>query len=729
MGLTCLRLFCCVSLMTGIVVSRSLPANAAAPVNAAITKAHYNAGVEKDLVRINVSLTVRIDGSEPVAIPLTFGNAVVQQPSEENVQLLGTGDGRYSLILTGEGERTVGLHLTIPVRDSDGDGSFELHCPPAAVNTLDLSIPKADQEIQLTPFSVPLSVEKSAGTSTEQTRIKAQFGSTSTISARWYIQNRVKPKVKPLVGVTNHLQVVIDEKTRHSTASLKYRVWRGAIETLQFAVPSGDRILDVSAPEVGLMDWEAVSEEKRQLVTVRLLKSFSGTIDIEVHTESNVPLESFEIAGVGEDGTVHGIHAVDVLREAGVVIFSQSRTNPLAATHKNSLMQPDENEIPELRRRPHARYFRFFNPRMQVALSAAEVPHEDEHVVADREVIEKALIEVVVDKGDENSTARYRCRYRIKTGGRKRLAVELPIGSELISASINGQPAALKRDKNKENEEENEEEEDSQGQPGTHFLDISEQSGSDEALLMTVLFQKPIGSLPFEDRLGKLHLALPEIHFDEEVRSIEQQLHVAVWVPPRFALVGQPKSYVQETTYGLSDLWKSRSGSGLQSEDLAGWIDDHSLTSANFSPQGEVYLFRRQAETDLLEVTWCDMPFAGWTLSLSLFFIALVLGRTSWKNKLSVLLMAGFAAALIALEEPDWVYHGWRAARYGLIAMLGWWLIQSLPGVNSKRTPKLSLSSSSDSSLQTSAPVVVPPPEALEALKADLNRGKPSSIK
>jgi hypothetical protein len=362
------------------------------------------------------------------------------------------------------------------------------------------------------------------------------------------------------------------------------------------------------------------------------------------------------------------------------------------------------------------------------------LPREDEQAVIERELIEKALIEAVISKDNKQSIARFRCRYRIRTGRRKRLAVELPIGAELFSASINGQPAALTRDENENEErhedneqEETEEEHDSQDQPGTYFLDISEQTGTDETFLLTILFQKPIGPPPFEDPLGKLRLSLPKIYFDEEARSMEQQLHVAVWVPQRFALIGQPESFLQKTTYGLSDLWKPHSRSGLQSEDFADWIGDRSLTSAEFSPQGCVYLFRRQGETDLLEVTWCDMPFVGWILSLSIFLIAWVLGRTSWKNKLSVLLLAVFATALIALKYPDWVYHGWRAARYGLVAMLGWWLIQSLPGVNAKRTQKVSRPSSSPSSPQTVAPVVVPPPGAFEALKADLNRGKPSS--
>jgi hypothetical protein len=735
MGVTCLRLFCCVSLVTGIFVP--VAADATAPVDAAITEAHYNAEVEKELVRITASLTMRISGSEPVAIPLTFGDAVVQQPSDENVQLLGTGDGSYSLILAGEGERTVELHLTIPVHDSDGDHSFELNCPPAAVNTLDLTIPKADQEIRLTPFSVPLSVEKPKETPTEQTRIKVQFGSTSIITARWYLQNRVKPKIEPVVGVTNHLQVVIDETTKHSTASMTFRVWQGEIETLQFAVPLGDRILDVFAPEVGLMDWEAVTEEKRQLVTVRLLRNLSGTIDIKVHTESEVLLESFEIAGVGDDGTFHGIHSLNGLREKGVIILSQDRSTPFTVTQQKLVMQSDENAVPQPLRRPRAQYFRFFNPRLQVALSAPEAPREADEVVVDRPIIEKGLIEVELGKGNENSIAIYRCRYRIKAGRQKRLVVELPIGAEDISATINRQSAALKRDTSEEIEEETEEDDvgdtveevDPQDQPGTYFLDIPEQTSAEETFLLTILFQKPIGPPPFDDRLGKLHLALPEIYFDEETRSIEQQLHVAVWVPSRFALIGQPKSYLQDTTYGLSDLWKPRGRSDLQSENLTDWIGDRSLMSTDFSPQGDVYLFRRHGETDSLDVTWCDMPFAGWTLSLSLFLIAWILGRTSWKNKLSVLLMAGFASALIALDKPDWVYHGWSAARYGLIAMLGLWLIQSLPGVNSKRTRKISPPSSSAPPPQTSAPVVVPAPVALEALKADLNRGKSSSTK
>ena len=98
MGLTCLRVFYCVILVSGSFVLLSTSADAAAPVDAAVTKAHYIAEVEKELVRITASLTVRISGSEPVAISLTFGDAVVQQPAEENVQLLGTGDSLWMIV-------------------------------------------------------------------------------------------------------------------------------------------------------------------------------------------------------------------------------------------------------------------------------------------------------------------------------------------------------------------------------------------------------------------------------------------------------------------------------------------------------------------------------------------------------------------------------------------------------------------------------------------------------
>jgi hypothetical protein len=67
-------------------------------------------------------------------------------------------------------------------------------------------------------------------------------------------------------------------------------------------------------------------------------------------------------------------------------------------------------------------------------------------------------------------------------------------------------------------------------------------------------------------------------------------------------------------------------------------------------------------------------------VSIAVAVVAWILGRTSWENKLWVLLMAAFVACLVGLRDADWLAHALSAARYGLAFLVGWWLVRGLFG-------------------------------------------------
>ena len=68
--------------------------------------------------------------------------------------------------------------------------------------------------------------------------------------------------------------------------------------------------------------------------------------------------------------------------------------------------------------------------------------------------------------------------------------------------------------------------------------------------------------------------------------------------------------------------------------------------------------------------------------------IALVLRGTSWENKLTLLIVAAFAAATYALKDVDLVTHGLAVAAYGLAALVAIWLVHCLL-TEQKRTASL----------------------------------------
>jgi hypothetical protein len=79
-----------------------------------------------------------------------------------------------------------------------------------------------------------------------------------------------------------------------------------------------------------------------------------------------------------------------------------------------------------------------------------------------------------------------------------------------------------------------------------------------------------------------------------------------------------------------------------------------------------------------LRVDWWNRVRVTWMVSLALVVIALVLVRTSWENKLGMLLLGALGLTLYALNDRGAASELLAAGRYGLAFLAGLWLIHAL---------------------------------------------------
>ncbi len=359
------------------------PIPAGPPVSAVITESHYVARIEKDLARIDATLTVQVLGKPWAQVPLRFGDVAVGKvtgannpatpgpatPGDEKVLLRGIGEGTYSLLLPAKGAHTVQLELVSRIRTTPDGRSFVLQCPPVGITTFELLIPEADQTVEIKPHWVSLPVAAAE----KETRVKASLGSTPSIAVNWHPRAGVRPEMDLLTSVTNRLQVSVAEGQIHTDALLQYEVLRGELNEVRIAVPLGHRILDVSAPEAKIEGWKAVAEEKRQVVTVKLFAGAQKKLAIEVHTERSLTQEAFFAAGIDEEETVHGIHAVEAVRESGLLVLTHGKDLSLTAERQQGLIRIDASDVEKSLHRPGALYYRFYSPRFQLKLAARPV--------------------------------------------------------------------------------------------------------------------------------------------------------------------------------------------------------------------------------------------------------------------------------------------------------------------------------------------------------------------
>ncbi|MBM82741.1 MAG: hypothetical protein CMJ78_19435 [Planctomycetaceae bacterium] len=379
-----------------------------AKVDAVITEAHYVARIDENLVRIAAKMEVQVMGKPWVSVPIRFGNAAVgklevlnqaDDAGDPKVLLQGTGAGAYSLLFGETGKHSIQLELETRIRTSPDGQSFDLECPTIAVTTFELTVPEADQTVNLTPQLVSLPVDAADG----ETRIKANLGSTPKISALWYPKASLKPDMDLLTSVTNYSLVTIQDGLIHTDAFLNYEILRGDLNQLQIAVPLGHRILGVSS-DARIKGQNIAAEEKRQVVTVDFLGDVKKAVKVEVHTERPLPDDVFSVAGVDTSDAAQGISAMDAVRESGQVIVSDGNDITVAVEEQRGLIRIDLNEVLQPYRRANSLTYKFYSQEHELKLSTKPVEpritvnHFSQLVFREDELRLRADLQYVVER-------------------------------------------------------------------------------------------------------------------------------------------------------------------------------------------------------------------------------------------------------------------------------------------------------------------------------------------
>jgi hypothetical protein len=264
-------------------------------------------------------------------------------------------------------------------------------------------------------------------------------------------------------------------------------------------------------------------------------------------------------------------------------------------------------------------------------------------------IISRGLVEVVVGRDNK---ATYRCRYRIKSSERQQLQVDLQEGIEPLGQWVDGKAVSLEKSESATIPEGWE----------SYFVNIARPGNSDQPFSLTLQFQLSLSA--FEANAGSIQLKMPRIGGSGAVGVALQQLRVAVWLPDEFALVGTPDKFVREKGHVNLEEWIGTSASGL----------------FDFPTEGRQYIYSSLGDAERLGVGWWRIRFVTWVVSGALVIVALVLRKTSWENKLSIVVVGAFVLAVIGTSDLDRVQQILLVAQYGLIALLAIWLVHALAG-------------------------------------------------
>ncbi len=311
---------------------------------AILSTASYSAVVNGEVAEITAVLKCRALKDRWASLPISFADAAVGEvtTAEENKVLLrGTGEGTYEILFPKAGDYTITLKLLKRITQSPGGPSLELKVPPVGITTFELSIPKSNQKISISPRHIEIPPTQPAAEN--RSTIAVSLGATNSITAIWVPDMSDRPEMDLLTTVSNQLQIAIADGLIHTEAKLEYRVLRGELDRLRIAVPKGNRILDVTS-SARLEGWTVEQEDRGQIINIKLLSAVDSSCTVEIHTERALPEDPIALAGIGEDQTVHGIHSLDVTREQGQIRLTHGEELTVVVEEQAGLVRTDLGE-------------------------------------------------------------------------------------------------------------------------------------------------------------------------------------------------------------------------------------------------------------------------------------------------------------------------------------------------------------------------------------------------
>jgi hypothetical protein len=502
---------------------------------------------------------------------------------------------------------------------------------------------------------------------------------------------------------------------------VNYAVLFAGIDTFRFAVPeavAADVQIESADPagaplkqksradaaDDGWVAWRVVMQrEMTGRIPIRV------RYDLKPEQQENVTQIAIEpVRVLDSPGKTDAAPPVVPAAVSGEIMVQKDRALSVSARGEDQLEPIDVRELTLLPQDGNLAYRYYKQPEKlatEFKLDLTATRHEIQEVV--ETVVAQALVEAVVTDDPKDNRVTYRCRYRLKTSERQRLGILLPKAVEILDTFVAGKRVDLEKGPDKPESRDWD----------AFTINVARATPSDEPFVMALVFRAPFKENPLRGRGGVLKLAFPRMGGEARqghAAVAMQQLRTAIWVPKEFSLVGIPEDFTPEQPTRLDPL-AGAVGYSLATGTLESWFGDTSSPGAAgfaFTPAGRAYTYGRLGSADAIEVTYWRTNFVTWVISIAVAAIAFVLAFTSWENRLSFVLLVAFGCAMYALRDADQTINGIAAARWGIAAMLAYWLIHALNRPRQQLAPIRPASGEA-------APVAVTPPTAAEAPPAE----------
>jgi len=389
-----------------------------APAPYLISSAKFTGKVDSELARMKLELVVDILADGWVQVPIGLGDVAVSSVSAAKVKpapLLRVVGGQYVLLTRGKGRQTLTVDFARQLATQPGLNVLGFKIPPAAITTLELTIPEENMKVDVEPM-LAASTDQVDVDGKKATCLQAFLGATPRVKLSW------KPKTQAAADLA---AVVICEQAQHINVAealisheirFNYDIRRRGVDTFTVQLPGQFRVTAVDGANISKWDIAAAGDGKTQTLTVNLFSPAKGSYALTVRMELFLKDAKVKVP-------LSPIVTRQVLRRTGLIAITHSPRRSVELSGAKNLARVDTGRLPKnLAGQPGATAWRFITPDYAASLAIGTV---------EPRITARQYWALGVE--DDRMDLRGRLDYTIELTGLFQLSVNLPEPWEVVS--------------------------------------------------------------------------------------------------------------------------------------------------------------------------------------------------------------------------------------------------------------------------------------------------------
>jgi hypothetical protein len=389
-----------------------------APAPYLISSARFAGKADSELARMQLELVVDILGEGWVEVPIGLGDVAVSAVAGAKgkpAPLLRVVGGQYVLLTRGKGRQALTVDFARQLSTQPGLNVLGFRTPPAAITTLELTIPDENMKVDVEPM-LAASTDQVELDGKKATRLQAFLGATGQVKLSW------KPKTQAAADLA---AVVICEQLQHINVAealishdvtFNYDIRRRGVDAFTIQLPGEFRVTAVDGANISKWDISAAGDGKTQTLTVNLFSPAKGSYELTVRMELFLKDPNVKVP-------LTPIVTREVLRRTGLIAVTHSPRRSVEVTDVQRLARVDTGRLPKpLAEQSGATAWRFITSDYAGTLAIGTV---------EPRITARHFWALGVD--DDRMELRGRLQYAIERTGLFQISLNLPEPWEIVS--------------------------------------------------------------------------------------------------------------------------------------------------------------------------------------------------------------------------------------------------------------------------------------------------------